>query len=193
MHAVKTFAAAAAAALLAGCVATTTPRIAPLPDKVSDMTCLRLDQQADIEAKDSAKLPFFYLQVTHPGDWRPIVRNNAGRSVWIKNGSLRRIRSDRDYFLMEAISIEMPGKAVEHYRVETSEQACKAPSHRGSLTVTNYAGDDPKPFKQKFAFNLLGQETADRVARILCGYEAFPEADKEEQMARKWKECQANN
>lgn len=193
MRAVRNFAAAAAALLLAGCVATTTPRIAPLPSKVSDMTCLRLDQQADIEAKDATKLPFFYLQVTHPGDWRPIVRNNTGRSIWIKNGSLRRIRSDRDYFLMEAISIRMPGKEVEHYQVETTQQACKAPSHKGSLTVTNYAGDDPKPFKQQFKFNLIGNETADRVARILCGYEAFPEPDKEELMARKWKSCQAGN
>lgn len=193
MRAVRNFAAAAAALLLAGCVATTTPRIAPLPAEVSDMTCLRLDQQADIEAKDATKLPFFYLQVTHPGDWRPIVRNNTGRSIWIKNGSLRRIRSDRDYFLMEAISIRMPGKEVEHYQVETTQQACKAPSHRGSLTVTNYAGDDPKPFKQQFKFNLIGNETADRVARILCGYEAFPEPDKEELMARKWKSCQAGN
>lgn len=193
MRAVRNFAAAAAALLLAGCVATTTPRIAPLPSEVSDMTCLRLDQQADIEAKDAAKLPFFYLQVTHPGDWRPIVRNSTGRSIWIKNGSLRRIRSDRDYFLMEAISIRMPGKEVEHYQVETTQQACKAPSHKGSLTVTNYAGDDPKPFKQQFKFNLIGNETADRVARILCGYEAFPEPDKEELMARKWKSCQAGN
>lgn len=193
MRAVRNFAAAAAALLLAGCVATTTPRIAPLPSEVSDMTCLRLDQQADIEAKDATKLPFFYLQVTHPGDWRAIVRNNTGRSIWIKNGSLRRIRSDRDYFLMEAISIRMPGKEVEHYQVETTQQACKAPSHKGSLTVTNYAGDDPKPFKQQFKFNLIGNETADRVARILCGYEAFPEPDKEELMARKWKSCQAGN
>ncbi len=162
----------------------------PFPDKVEDMTCEQLSQLADQESQKN-KLPFYLLQISHPGDWRNICRSETDQSLWIRNGSFRRLRLDKkDYYQAETIAIEIPNKHIAHSILRISASACRAKSFTGTMTFTNFAKDDPDPFRYNISFNLKGKKDTDRLARILCGYEHIPELDKTEAMAQKWKSCQ---
>ncbi|MBQ8829921.1 MAG: hypothetical protein IJ022_07525 [Burkholderiaceae bacterium] len=162
----------------------------PLPEKVEDMSCEQLSRLADQESQKN-KLPFYLLQISHPGDWRNISRAETGKSLWIRNRSFRHLRlNKKDYYQAETIAIDMPSKHITHSSLRVSASACRAKSLEGTMTFTNFAKDDPAPFTDKVSFNLKGKADTDRLARILCGYEHIPELDKIEAMAQKWKSCQ---
>ncbi len=162
-----------------------------IPSDPERMSCDDLDYMAS-ESVAKNKYPFFVSQLSHPADWR-MYSFTDGQVDWIKNDSRRRVRiGKRDWAEVEALRLNTATRAQEYMKVRAPFDQCPQQPVAKSiqLTFTPIQSEEKKVKSTQASANLEGTTSNDQLARLVCGLEDYPEKNKYEVMAQKWKQCQ---
>ncbi len=162
-----------------------------IPEDPSAMTCDDLNSLAE-ESLNSSLVPFFITQVVYPADWRN-CSDTENFIEWVQNNSRRRVLlAKKDWGEITTLKYDKKTKVQDTYKVRALVSQCTNPPKNKEIDLIY--SEFPRESNSRdvtVKAKLNGKNPEDRVARILCGYENYPDKSKYDTMAQKWKQCQS--